>query len=334
MDNFFHKNNEILLGNILISKEIKEMFEIYRSDMKNQNSQLFLSEIASKGLDIKEIKFINTIYNWFGEKRLILYPDTQFGGKSLINKNRDLSRIFKKYLKEFDIGIVDIESIEEDFEKHSKNISEETNIEKDTLKPQDAILLKTPNGILTISKNQTGELKVQKLGLVHRKDIKEIFELEDESDGTKRLFDLIPLIGKFSQDDTIIIDEFDRSLHPKLTKRFFELFYKLNDSKTQLIVTTHDSTLLNLDLIRRDEFWFVEKEGNGSSKIFSVNQFKDMYDSQLEKAYLLGRYGALPVFKVFDEFNRIYVILLGGLLNVGGESAGLLDGNFCAFDFF
>ena len=107
MDNFFHKNNEILLGNILISKEIKEMFEIYRSDMKNQNSQLFLSEIASKGLDIKEIKFINTIYNWFGEKRLILYPDTQFGGKSLINKNRDLSRIFKKYLKEFENAIND-----------------------------------------------------------------------------------------------------------------------------------------------------------------------------------------------------------------------------------
>lgn len=115
---------------------------------------------------------------------------------------------------------------------------------------------------------------------------------------------MIPLISTFSQDYTIVIDEFDRSLHPKLTKKFFELFYKLNDSKTQLIVTTHDSTLLDLDLIRRDEIWFVEKDGNGSSKIFSLNQFKDMYDSQLEKAYLLGRYGALPVFKVFDEIDR------------------------------
>jgi len=301
---FARENNTISLGNLLIEEKIRDRFEIYKSDMKNQDSQLFLSEIAIKNLDINEVKLINIIYNWFDEKLLILYPDTQFGGKSLINQNKNLSKLFKKYLNEFDTGIISINSIEEDFDKSLKDIPKKVkkNMEK-SLKPQGAILIKTSNGILTVCKNNTGELKVQKLGLIHSKVIEEVFELEEESDGTIRLFDLIPLIDKFSQDNAIIIDEFDRSLHPKLTQKFFELFYKSNNSKAQLIVTTHESTLLDLNLMRRDEIWFVEKDKNGGSKIFSLNQFKSIYDSKLEKAYLLGRYGALPVFKFFDEIN-------------------------------
>ena len=114
------------------------------------------------------------------------------------------------------------------------------------------------------------------MGLVHGLNFQDNFELKDESDGTRRLFDLIPLISKFSQDFTIIIDEFDRSLHPMLTRQFFELFYSLNvgDSKTQLIITTHESTLLDLNLLRRDEIFFVEKDDNGASKLFSLNQFQ------------------------------------------------------------
>lgn len=167
--------------------------------------------------------------------------------------------------------------------------------------------LKTSDGqFYTIYKDDNDEFKVEKLGLIHSNDIEEIFELKDESDGTRRLFDLIPLISKFSKDYTIIIDEFGRSLHPKLTKKFFELFYKLNnnvESKTQLIVTTHESTLLDQELVRRDEIWFIEKDKTGASNIFSLNQFKVRYDSKIEKAYLLGRYGAIPIFKTFDEID-------------------------------
>jgi len=302
---FERKNNEISLGNILINKEIKARFEIYRSDMKNQNSQLFLSEIANKDLDIKEVEIINTIHNWFDEKLLILFPNTEFGGKPLISEDKDLSETFKKYLNEFDTGIIDIKSIEEDFEVSLKDIPEEIkkDIEKDILKEKAQVsIIQSFNNVFAIYKDNNN-LKVHKLGLVHGQEFKDIFELEDESDGTRRLFDLIPLIGKFSQDYTIVIDEFDRSLHPKLTEKFFKLFYQLNHSKTQLIVTIHESTLLNLDLMRRDEIWFVEKERNGNSTIFSLNQFKNNYDSKLEKAYLLGRYGATPIFKVFDEID-------------------------------
>ncbi len=305
-------DNNISLGKTL-EKTFKNKFEIYAEDMKNQSSQLFLSEIASKQLSLEdnpEAKTINDIYNWFDKKLILLYPNTKFERKSLLISDKELSTSFKKYLNEFDTGIKGIESIEEDFETSLTDIPQEIKkqIEKDLL-GKDAkdgkIVLEGDNGLLYIISKEDNELKVQKLGLLHGLDFQDTFELKDESDGTRRLFDLIPLINKFSQDFTIIIDEFDRSLHPMLTKQFFELFYNLNieDSKTQLIITTHESTLLDLNLVRRDEIFFIEKNENGASKLFSLNQFKVRYDSKIEKAYLLGRYGAIPVFKTFDELN-------------------------------
>lgn len=306
----FERNNNIIdIGKLLKNKDVQNRFNIYIEDMTNQSSRLFLSEIANKDLEFIEVKIINEIYNWFEEKLIIIYPDTQYEELGSLRNNTSLTKTFKKYLSEFDTGVVDISSIEEDFENSLKNIPDELKkqIIKDISKNDVVGTLKTPDSqFFTIFKDEKDELKVEKLGLIHSNDVEEIFELKDESDGTRRLFDLIPLISKFSKDYTIIIDEFDRSLHPKLTKKFFELFFKLNnnvESKTQLIVTTHESTLLDQELVRRDEIWFIEKDKTGASNIFSLNQFKVRYDSKIEKAYLLGRYGAIPIFKTFDELD-------------------------------
>lgn len=304
----FQRSSEgIELGKTLQEKELKSRFEIYRDDMKNQNSQLFLSEIANKDLEIEEVQIINQIYNWFDEQLLIIYPNDRFKGISSIDSN--LAKTFTKYLSEFDTGVVNIESIEEDFEISLKDFPEElkNEIENDLSKKDVKQVIINKMGLngsfLTIYKDDNNELKVKKLGLVHGQKFQDVFELKDESDGTRRLLDFIPLISKFTENYTIIIDEFDRSLHPKLSKAFFELFYRLNDSNTQLIVTTHESTLLDLDLVRRDEIWFVEKNESDSSQLFSLNKFKIRYDSKIEKAYLLGRYGAVPIFKTFDSIN-------------------------------
>lgn len=303
---FERNNNTIELGKLLKKRNIKERFKIYIEDMKNQSHQLFLSEIAKKGLDTPDVQIINNIYGWFDRKLVILYPNTKYGNLSSIGSDNNLSQLFREHLKMFDTGIVDISSIEEDFEQSFQEFPNELkiDIEKDlSEKKNKRIILRGSDGLfLTIYKDEDNELKVQKLGLIHDKEIDDIFELQDESDGTKRLFDLIPLITKFNEDYTIIIDEFDRSLHPKLTKAFFELFYKINQSKSQLIATTHESTLLDLTLLRKDEIWFVEKETNGASKLFTLNQFKERYDKKIDKAYLLGRYGAIPIFEV--ELDR------------------------------
>ena len=303
---FQRKDNNIEFGSLLKDQAVKNRFEIYKDDMKNQNGQLFLSEIAEKELDFDQAQIINSIYRWFEEKLLVLYPASKYQG--ILQMNKDHSKEFANYLCKFDTGIVDIQSIEEDFEStfksHSElkaeinNILAKENVNEVSVKDSET------NHFVSIYKDSEGELKVKKLGFLHNGECEDIFELKDESDGTKRLLDFIPLFSKFSEDCTVIIDEFDRSLHPKLTREFFEIFYQLSQfNNSQLIVSTHESTLLDLDFIRRDEIWFVEKSNSGASTIYSLNKFKVRYDSKVEKAYLLGRYGAIPVFKEFNNFS-------------------------------
>ena len=66
---------------------------------------------------------------------------------------------------------------------------------------------------------------------------------------------------------------------------------------SQIIATTHDSNLLDLDLVRQDEVWFVKRLEDHSSEIYSLNRYKERYDKKIDKEYLLGRYEAVPVFE-------------------------------------
>ncbi|MBU1391178.1 MAG: AAA family ATPase [Gammaproteobacteria bacterium] len=301
---FKREGSKVTLGPSLLISAVKSRFQIYSEDMRNQPSQLFLTEIASKELKIPTALVINKLFGWVKNKLVIIYPDDKFNGMKSIDK--DLVKSLTKYLTKFDTGVVDIDSINEDFETGVKDLPADlkNKIENELLINGANEIIIHAMGInpeyLTIYKDTNGELKVRKLGLVHGKTIKETFELKDESDGTRRLLDFIPLISKFSQGFTILIDEFDRSLHPKLTREFFKLFYDVNANNSQLIVTTHESTLLDLKLLRRDEIWFVEKGSCDSSSLFSLNKFNERYDMKVEKAYLLGRYGAIPIFNDLD----------------------------------
>ena len=94
-----------------------------------------------------------------------------------------------------------------------------------------------------------------------------------------------------------VIDELDRSLHTKATLEFIRLFYgDDSNANSQLIVTTHDGELLDLDHVRQDEIWFVERNEEKSSSLYSLSKFKTRFDKDIKKDYLLGRYGALPIF--------------------------------------
>ena len=126
----------------------------------------------------------------------------------------------------------------------------------------------------------------------------DLFEYSDESDGTQRLFDLIPVYQKALENCVVLIDELDRSLHTKAAQEFINYFYSLSENAfSQLIVTTHDSNIMDLDFVRQDEIWFIERQQDHSSKLYSLNRFKARFDKKVEKEYLLGRYGAIPIFR-------------------------------------
>lgn len=98
---------------------------------------------------------------------------------------------------------------------------------------------------------------------------------------------------------TIFIDELNVKLHPLLLKFFIDLFYDQN-SKAQLIYTTHDTTLMDKRFFRRDQIWFVQKDEYGYSELSSLADFKIRSDASFEKDYLAGVYGGIPTFEEFD----------------------------------
>lgn len=130
-------------------------------------------------------------------------------------------------------------------------------------------------------------------------NLKKFFlNLDVESLGTKQLFWLSPILKEvFEKGKTMVIDELDRSLHPFLVKFFVELFHNpnLNQANAQLIFTTYDTTLLSLDTFRRDQIYFVEKDPHtAATELYSLDEFSVRKNENIEKGYLLGRYGAVP----------------------------------------
>ena len=117
-----------------------------------------------------------------------------------------------------------------------------------------------------------------------------------ESDGTIRILEYsVFLYSLFTEEQTWVVDEIDRCLHPFLTR--FVATEALNhpNCKSQIVMTTHDVTILSQDIWRTDEVWFTEKRPDGSTDLYSLYQFKPRFDVDLEKRYREGRWGAVPV---------------------------------------
>ncbi|MGZ4111045.1 MAG: AAA family ATPase, partial [Tumebacillaceae bacterium] len=124
------------------------------------------------------------------------------------------------------------------------------------------------------------------------------FDLEDESKGTQKMFDLLgSWVYALQKGQILIMDELDTSLHPNLATELVKLFHDpiRNKKNAQLIFTTHNTNLLDLDIFRRDQIWFTEKQ-RGSTHLFSLYEFEEDY-TDIERRYLVGRYGAVPTIK-------------------------------------
>ncbi len=124
------------------------------------------------------------------------------------------------------------------------------------------------------------------------------------------LFDF--LMDTLRNGRVLFVDELDAKLHPLLTRYIINLFHnsEKNIGNGQLIYSTHDTVNLNKETFRRDEIWFVEKDKNGVSELYSLSDYiiedengnakKVRNDATYNKDYLTGRYGAIPVLEEFD----------------------------------
>ena len=200
--------------------------------------------------------------------------------------------IFKKDILELvkiaDLGISDIDTEEEDLLLNDKFISLPNDLQKSILN----------SGISSRTDTMTIHKKFDKnnnlIGNVE-------FNLtQNESRGTKKLFAIsAPILDTLKNGKILLIDELDASLHPILTQHLIEMFHnkELNQKNAQLIFATHDTNLLQNHLLCRDQIWFAEKDRYGATDIYSLLEYKEnktRKDSNKEKYYLQGRYGAIP----------------------------------------
>ncbi|MEJ0007772.1 MAG: ATP-binding protein [Steroidobacteraceae bacterium] len=128
------------------------------------------------------------------------------------------------------------------------------------------------------------------------------FNLNDESDGTRKLFEFAGgWVRALSTGATLFVDELDRSLHPYITRFLVQLFHSSKNTKNaQLIFTTHDTTLLASDLLRRDQIWFLEKNPEQATHLYPLLDYQPRKDEAVERGYLKGRYGAVPAIGELD----------------------------------
>lgn len=203
-----------------------------------------------------------------------------------------------RLIQTFDTGVSEIKTRTITIEEMGKMIPDEvlTTIFAH-LKQQMQMTWRLEDGFFNVRIEGNSEPEIITLTLKHGQSL---FDFTEESDGTKRLFDLIDMLLTKRNDTIFIVDELERSLHPKLTEHFLKLFMEAhNGSKMQLIFTTHENTIMDQVLFRRDEIWFIERNADNTSRVYSLDRFKERYDTRLSKAYLEGRYGAIPVFKQF-----------------------------------
>jgi len=304
---FERQKNKKIKTDTTFNKEARIRFNIYSEDVKSD--ELLLKTIGDK--DFRGISgfedFISS-FDWF--KRItVIYPESIFGNRNEFfldsASNNDL---LVKMLRFFDTGIQDIKEGKQLAEKALSFLPDDVRIKilNDIVQELNQPHRKSKSIRFDANDYQfnfsleNGALFAEKMMFNHGND-SDLFEVSDESDGTKRLFDLIPMYYLGQKETIFIVDELDRSFHSKLTENFIKLFFRMTKGNpSQLICTTHDANLMDLNILRQDEIWFVERDENHASQIYSLSDYKQRFDTNILNNYLLGRYGAIPCFNEED----------------------------------
>jgi len=245
-------------------------------ERRTRKNALFLS-VASQW-NVKKAEQIN---DWFSRIFTIHgVSDELYKNVTLdLLKDKKHADEVKSFIQKADLGIQSIELTNVPLYRGSKDLPREL---------RNTLITEEWPAVFTLHQkfNENGEV----IGSAR-------FLLEDqESEGTQKYFSLIGVFIKaIAEDRIVVIDEFDARLHTLLTKSVIKLFNSSKTkSKAQLLAASHDTALLDRDLLRRDQIYFVEKNRYGASEVTSLVEYKPRKESPYDKNYLEGKYGAIP----------------------------------------
>lgn len=238
-------------------------------------NSLFLSMAVQLNSEL-----LRPLFDWFANRLLVvneLAPLNALHSIAMV-READGRRAMCKFLEAADMSISDIDVIT------SKVYGQQ--VQFDLVSGKTEV---TPSN----------EMEQNELRFHHVTDQgKAIFGLQDESNGTRALFFWGgSILGVLKRGVTLVVDELDTSMHTLLVRHLVRLFHApdANGQGAQLVFTTHDTSLLDADLFRRDQIWFVEKNRDQASSVFALAEFSPRKNEALERGYLMGRFGALPL---------------------------------------
>ena len=268
-------------------------------------NQTFLSTINANLEEEDITDNLVAVMDWFANSLSLISPSSSYGplGTELCD-DAGFRDFVSEFLKSSSTGVDHLEVnrtlIKEEELKNilPKDVATRALDELKEMPEGGSVKIEMPNNLMLIERskdNSYSQITIQAAHL-NQKGESVALEITEESDGTKRLLDLLPALYRLKSANAVFfIDEIDRSMHPILVKEFLEFFIKLcTNGHRQMIVTTHESNLLDLDLMRRDEIWFSEKDNLGATRLYSLTDFKVRTDLEIRKHYLQGRFGAVP----------------------------------------
>lgn len=294
------------------SASLNERIRIYTDDIKSDGSILLVRSMNQNKDSIydndSKIQIFRTLYRWFRYKLSVNYPDEPITQYTYFFDSEG-SAAAEKLLAKLDTGISKVSVYDEPAEKvmaqlpkaFAQSILENLNEQKlqhqkKSIEDAPAVVVRSHEGHSMYLIELSGEEIICKTLKFNHKHSNTLFTLRDESDGTIRLLDLIEVLLSNASNMVYVIDEVNRCLHPLVTKQFIQDFLDLAVKRNiQLIVTTHETGLMDLGLLRQDEIGFIgKKDTDGSSRIFSLDNFGARFDKRIRNAYLKGQYDAVP----------------------------------------
>ncbi len=294
-ENFVKNEEGRVLKGILENNLIKQ----------NKTSLKILSELDNPLLlDAKRA------FEWFESKLVIIMPNMRSGG---LAHRLDIDEAFHRYAEDivctFSVGIKKLHTVKKPIEEFfgDDNKADMEKLLNRIVEDPDVVLgLFNSNGEEIVVVEEDGAVVVKQLKTEHiTKDGRPVmFDLFEESDGSIRLMDYLPAFKDLlTKDVTYFIDEIERSIHPLLIKEIIGKFSADDNTNGQLVFTTHESNLLDQEIFRQDEIWFVEKDVSGSTDIYSLCDFKEHNTKDIRKGYLSGRYGSIPFLSNLKDLN-------------------------------
>lgn len=250
------------------------------------NNQLFLYEAMLRNVESKPL---TDAFHWFEQHLRIIQPSSEF---TQLVELAETDPGFRQFLKQVmtwaDTGVHDV-TVQRRRLDDGHYVST-TTLHRRALRR--AVVVDSADGgkeELSLRTHHGAESSAPAFGL------------EDESDGTRRLLDVAPMLHIAKRGSMVlVVDELDRSLHTSLAQQLVEMFVEHLPTTTQLVFTTHDTNLLDCHTLRPDCIWFTEKEPSGATKLFSLAEFRpeqlEMLSQDFERGYLQGRFGGIPFF--------------------------------------